>query len=723
MIPKQLQNSEFRFVLLKPKDKKAFEKNWQKKGYKFNSKKLKEHLENGGNYGVIGGYGNLRIIDCDDKEFAKAIIDKIDTFTVETGGGGSHLYILSNYDQNHVFKNELGELRANNYQVVGANCIHPNGKKYKVIKDKLLLHISKKGVEKLIEPYLKPDISSSESVDVPKIKDETRSGKEFREVISLIRKGLNKEQVFQEMQTFAKWSSAHPTYREMTYNKALSLLKPKKSTFDVTKTPFILNPDLVFEPKCFTFDELPNGRLAVGFLLPKWFEQTNKKGEILKRTQIFSPALITDNKKLINVKNPSTLESLKVIYRALPSELKNSWGLNNIRTFLEGREKIIDKEQLFEKVKERYEFYMYYANPCWYDVNALWDMGTYFFNLFYYYPISEKRGLTGTAKTKDMEISRNMTFNPSEIMVNPSESSLFRDTNDKRYTKYLDEAEKLFRFTKWGVEADNRVELINSSYKRGSAIPRVEGGRGNYHTVYFQTYSPTMVGSINGLYGATEDRAIIHIMTRNPDDDGRGEKEVNSQDPVWGEIRNELYLFMFQNWKEIKQLYFKLMGEKVDGLKKRQFQIWLPLLTLAKYIDENLYQEVVKFAIQQSKIKSQNFITEGSMQYRICEKIKMLLENNKTDILIKEVKEAFASDEKKPSSKSIGSTFDRLGFRDFKEHFPEGNGWKLNQDDFKKIIITIIPTLYSSESSEASKDKNLDSTPKITEETVKNNEE
>ena len=67
MISKQLQNKDFRFCLIRKQSKAPFEKEWQKKGYEFNDPKLLEHLKKGGNYGVIGGYGDLRILDIDDK--------------------------------------------------------------------------------------------------------------------------------------------------------------------------------------------------------------------------------------------------------------------------------------------------------------------------------------------------------------------------------------------------------------------------------------------------------------------------------------------------------------------------------------------------------------------------------------------------------------------------------------------------------------------------------
>lgn len=243
-IPKQLQKPDFRFVLLgvwdkwkntktgeetsflpemyeklkqnkewKPLGKAPYEKNWQNKGYKFNDIKLQNHK---GNYGVIGGYGNLIILDKDD---SKLNID-IDTFTIETGTGGKHYYLISNYENNHVFINEYGELRANNYQVVGANSIHPNGNVYKIIKDIPIKYISKEKLYKLIKPYLREEQSSIIGV---KGKDTSGSGLEFRRVLAMIREKKNREQIYKEMMNYRKWASSGDDYRNTTYNKAMDL--------------------------------------------------------------------------------------------------------------------------------------------------------------------------------------------------------------------------------------------------------------------------------------------------------------------------------------------------------------------------------------------------------------------------------------------------------------------------------------------------------------------
>jgi len=226
IIPKQLQNPNFRFILLKEKSKVPIELDWQNtKNYSFDDPKLKEHV---GNIGVVGGYGNLRILDVDDKDFLEEIKGKMPkTFVVKTGSGGKHFYFLSDYDKNHVLLDGKGELRANNYQVVVPGSIHPTGNKYEVIEDNPIIKISKEKIRSILEPYLRPEIIDIK-IDKNKPKDESRSGREFREVIKLIGKGKTKEEVFKEMEVYAKWISAPPQYRELTYEKAKKYVESQK---------------------------------------------------------------------------------------------------------------------------------------------------------------------------------------------------------------------------------------------------------------------------------------------------------------------------------------------------------------------------------------------------------------------------------------------------------------------------------------------------------------
>ncbi len=221
MITEQLKRSEYRFCLVQSKTKKPFEKEWQK-GRCFDDPKLLEHLKNGGNYGVIGGHGKLRILDIDNRELAIKVMEQLRTFTIKTPGGGYHFYFLSDYDKNHVLIDDKGELRANNYMVVGPGCYAEDLKKghkgsYNIARDTAINTLSTEQILKVIKPYMR-----EESVSTTKTtkRDTTRSARDFREVMKLIILGKNKDEIFKEMQAFAKWSESTDKYREHQYKNA-----------------------------------------------------------------------------------------------------------------------------------------------------------------------------------------------------------------------------------------------------------------------------------------------------------------------------------------------------------------------------------------------------------------------------------------------------------------------------------------------------------------------
>jgi len=258
-IPEQLKNPEFRFVLLgkwnnwgryenkngksvlvetkefsgldyeelsknkewKPLGKAPYEPAWQKNGYSFDNPKLLNHQAN---FGIIGGYGKLRILDIDDSGLASLMSEKLNTFAVKTGSGGTHFYFISEYNKNHVLINELGELRANNYQVVCSPSIHPSKNQYQVIKDMPIQEISSEELYNLIKPYLREEKNNSlqEGLDnFDSKKDTSRSAYEMQRVCWLVSQGFSKKKVWEKMQVYSKWFNASEQYREMTYQKAL----------------------------------------------------------------------------------------------------------------------------------------------------------------------------------------------------------------------------------------------------------------------------------------------------------------------------------------------------------------------------------------------------------------------------------------------------------------------------------------------------------------------
>lgn len=213
-IPKQLQKDEFRFILLNGKN--PFEVNWtNKNNYSWNDIRLSGHT---GNLGVVCGYNNLVVLDIDNCSLTEEFDKKIDSFAVKTGSGGRHYYFIckGKFEKNYYkLKDELGELRISNCQIVCAGSTHPNGNKYEIIKDTEIKEVSEEYFIELLKDYFEKSSSvGSKPTDI------SRSGREWAEVMKLVRKGYTFEQIDKHMQAFVKWTESPQQYREITYNKA-----------------------------------------------------------------------------------------------------------------------------------------------------------------------------------------------------------------------------------------------------------------------------------------------------------------------------------------------------------------------------------------------------------------------------------------------------------------------------------------------------------------------
>jgi hypothetical protein len=464
---------------------------------------------------------------------------------------------------------------------------------------------------------------------------------------------------------------------------------------------FIFDKNRIINPTIFSCHKIGNS-FGYGFLLPKEIPVIDKKtNQIVARRQIRSPAVITSNRELIEP-NGETENKFKIKYIAIPNELELRIDLETISKYLKGENENLSGEEILNQIKkEGYEKFLFFHNPLWYDVHSLWDMATYFFQLFNTFPILELRGVSGSAKSKTMNVSRLFTLNPTQIMVNPSEASLFRVTHSKRPTKYIDEAEKLFMFIGGNWQSSPIVELINGSYTKGSSVPRLEKQGNDFRVVYYQCYSPTMIGSIRGLRDATETRAITHIMTKALDKDKRGELEVEDfiTESLYQDIRNKLYLFALGNWEKVEQIYKEL---KIENLKKRDFQLWKPILTIAKIINEDLFNSVLNFAVKISEQRKQDFISEGSVDYKILEVLKQKVFAGENLVYIQFISNIVNQNrEKKIANKTISNHLDKLGFKEFREKNRYGSHLNITKEIFETITSPLIPD-FSEQSSQSS---------------------
>ncbi len=168
-IPEQLKKDKFRFVPIKEGMKGPRLEDWQdSNNFKYYEEPIKEKINNGGNYGVVCGYGDLIVIDADDQEVADSVTKELPpTLTVRTGGGGLHFYYrCEGIDEPIRLREEtsgdVGDVQSTGKQVVGPGSTHPSGNKYKVEKDYQIAEVDEEDVKFALRNWLK-DIEDSKA--------------------------------------------------------------------------------------------------------------------------------------------------------------------------------------------------------------------------------------------------------------------------------------------------------------------------------------------------------------------------------------------------------------------------------------------------------------------------------------------------------------------------------------------------------------------------------
>lgn len=384
---------------------------------------------------------------------------------------------------------------------------------------------------------------------------------------------------------------------------------------------------------------------------------------------------------------------------------ESRWKLNKLKTFidysgLQKNYKNINPTKLFLKIRELYEKYITFDQEELYDLFAIWDIGTYFFTLFDTYPYINLWGLKNSGKSKVMILSSLLSFN-AEMMVNMTPAVLFRLVDQNKATLYIDEAENLWSQREKGDDdTSDIVALLNAGWMKGSKVARMEKKEDGMQPVYFDPYCPKMLASIKGLKGALESRCVQVVMVRTKKGDIKGDLWPTERDQNFIEIRNQLYEFALKNWSGIN-FYYNGDGQldKEFKISNRDWQIWKPILCIAKLIDDELYKKLGNFA----QISAESSLTEGlnedSWDMKLYDVLLALVLEEETKIKLKDVKivldEQFSEKEKKPSITWIGRHLNKIGFGQFKKREGSGVFFLLSKSKIRGVlerVLQYIPT-------------------------------
>lgn len=254
-------------------------------------------------------------------------------------------------------------------------------------------------------------------------------------------------------------------------------------------------------------------------------------------------------------------------------QLAGQWEAGDLQAFLADSTAPTFAE-LLGAIKAVLLEHVEFVNPEDADVVACWIAGTYFYPLFEAFPRLYLHGGKGSGKSKVLQLIAEMAHN-GLLFVIPTVAIIYRLVEPFRPTLCLDEMEGLDRRGGSPFEL-----LLNTGYKAGAAVPRVEGDK-TYAVVMFDAYAPVALAGIAGLNEVTADRTITITMRRGTSK-AKSNRSVAHDAPEFRAIRAMGYRLAVMDWRDVYGALaaVRRVQDRFTRLQGRPLELYRPLIAL-----------------------------------------------------------------------------------------------------------------------------------------------
>ena len=378
---------------------------------------------------------------------------------------------------------------------------------------------------------------------------------------------------------------------------------------------------------------LPDGSLSYTVSFPTKMEKEDaKKNSYFITVQCNFE--ITSKREIF----PCTESEFKArnLFTNVPEEpIQSRWSMMSRKDFLDEMAHV-DPWIVFKKIKGIFDKYIDFGEIkggstfC-----AIYCILTYLFVMFDAIPYLKIEGITDSGKSKLGEIFLHLAFNAT-MGVDQTPSVVYRTIEAERSTLIVDEIEGLDK----NRQTDRMLELFpifNSGYKPTGSVMRTEGNSLNRKRVIYSTYSPKIFCAIDPLLETIKNRSYIIMLLRTLDEK-RSNLSISSRDPVWQEIRDDLYILAMEYFEEIREVSDSMEITNDLKLIGRDYEKAKPILAIARFLtkysqgDQSVLQEVKDF-IEQQKSEDQEHAM-GSKEAQVILEIEALINESKQSMLV-----------------------------------------------------------------------------------------
>lgn len=298
-------------------------------------------------------------------------------------------------------------------------------------------------------------------------------------------------------------------------------------------------------------------------------------------------------------------------------------------------------KETYDMIVDTLKYYLD-LNPKYYNIVALWIIGTYVNQSFSVFPYLFLNAMRGSGKTRLLKLITALA-DKGQLMASMTEAVLFRTTG----TLAIDEFENI------GSKDKNELrELLNAAYKKGIKIVRMRKKKGlegeQQVAEEFEVFRPIVMANIWGMEEVLGDRCInLQIEKSSNSRITRLVENFDEFEPIkhiksyfskfqcrlcrvvcprnihsaWNDYIDTIDINNTNNTTNttdtLEEALFKRIAEtEIDG---RNLELFFPLFLIAKAVSEEILTETLDFACSFVKDKRTEEMSESKdvMVYRL----------------------------------------------------------------------------------------------------------
>lgn len=329
--------------------------------------------------------------------------------------------------------------------------------------------------------------------------------------------------------------------------------------------------------------------LDLGFTENAWwfgFKIKGKDAILLSNGEVLRNTLETFKDQVIGI------DEIRQVcnYKGYIGDIAPTITHATVKTFLTKKadEKTIKPKELYKTIRDKILYYLDFSGKDEIaDVLTCWIMATYCYPLFYWFPHILFNAPSQSGKTKCAFTVMQLSFRGFDLGASAGVTSpqMFRTIEGNRGTMLIDEYEQTDKETQKTVN-----QILNASATRNAYVIRCEQVNKKWKSWKFPIFCPKIVANISGINPTSLSRFIAFKWLKTLDSDKSKRKPFREKDlQSFEQIRNDLYLLILENWQAIKKLNDEL---NIPELKNREEDNWLPLFTIARFIEKTEGEEV-----------------------------------------------------------------------------------------------------------------------------------